>query len=71
MSWQLAFVATSVTLGESVDAAMDALGDERHRAAPLEATLRSGTREARARAIAQQLAPVVTALEAMEATWPG
>ena len=71
MSWQLAFVATSVALRESVDAAMDALGDERHRAAALETTLRNGTREARARAIAHELAPVVTALEAMEATWPG
>ena len=69
MSWQLAFLATSVAIGESVDQAVAALGDEKTRAAALEATLRSGAREARARAMAQHLAPVVAELDAMEATW--
>jgi len=69
MSWQLAFLATSVASGESVDQAVGALGDEKARASALEATLRTGTREARARAMAQHLAPVVAELDAMEATW--
>ncbi|HEY1958728.1 MAG TPA: hypothetical protein VGH28_24100 [Polyangiaceae bacterium] len=69
MSWQLAFVATSVALGETVDGAVAALGDDKLRTAALETLLRTGTREARARALAQQLAPVVAELDAMEATW--
>lgn len=69
MSWQLAFLATSVAIGETVDDAVSALGDEKARAAALEATLRTGAREARARALAQQLAPVVAEIDAMEATW--
>ncbi len=68
-TWQHAFVATSVAIGESLDDALAALGDEGKIAGALEATLRTGTREARARALAQNLAPVLAELEAMEATW--
>lgn len=67
-TWQHAFVATSVAIGVSVDDALSALDDPRAVEA-LASTLKTGTREARARAIAQQLAPVAAELEAMEATW--
>jgi hypothetical protein len=67
-AWQHAFVATSVALGVSVDDAVSAL-DEPHVVEALVHLLKMGTREARARAIAQHLAPVATELEAMEATW--
>ena len=66
--WQHAFVATSVALGVSVDDALGALDDPRA-VESFASTLKSGTREARARAIAQHLAPVASELEAMEATW--
>jgi hypothetical protein len=67
-AWQHAFVATSLAIGVSVDDAMSAL-DDPHAVEPFASTLKTGTREARARAIAQQLAPVAAELEAMEATW--
>jgi hypothetical protein len=66
--WQHAFLATSVAIGVSVDDALAGLDDPRA-VEPLASTLKTGTREARARAIAQHLAPVATELEAMEATW--
>lgn len=69
MSWELAFLATSVAVGEPLDAALAALPAGEKSAAPLASVLRTGTREARARAIAQHLAPVVAELDAMEATW--
>jgi len=68
-TWQHAFLATSAALGEPIDDAVAALGDEAKIAGALEATLRTGTREARARAIAQHLAPIAAELDAMEATW--
>ena len=66
--WQHAFVATSVAIGVPVDDAAAALEDA-STVGSLVATLKTGTREARARAIAQHLAPVAAELEAMEATW--
>ena len=71
MSWQAAFVATSVAIGESLDDALASLGEEAQRIGAVESTLRSGSREARARALARELAPVVAELDAMEATWRG
>ncbi len=68
-TWQHVFLATSAAIGETIDDAVAALGDEAKIAGALESTLRTGTREARARAIAQHLAPVAAELEAMEATW--
>jgi hypothetical protein len=68
MSWQNAFIATSVALGVPVKEAASALEDP-HVVEGLIHLLAMGTREARARAIAQHLAPVATELEAMEATW--
>ena len=65
--WQNAFVATSVALGVSVDDAASSL-EEPHIVEGLVHLLKMGTREARARAIAQHLAPVASELEAMEAT---
>lgn len=67
-AWQHAFVATSVALGVSVDDAASALEDP-HPVEGLIHSLKMGTREARARAIAQHLAPVAAEIEAMEATW--
>ena len=66
--WQHAFVATSVAIGVSVDEAIGALEDP-HVVEGLIHMMKTGTREARARAIAQHLAPVAAELEAMEATW--
>ena len=67
-AWQHAFVATSVAIGVSVDDAVAALEDASV-VGSLVNTLKTGTREARARAIAQHLAPIATEIEAMEATW--
>ncbi len=66
--WQHAYLATSVAIGVSIDDALGGLDDPRA-VEPLASALKTGTREARARAIAQHLAPVATELEAMEATW--
>lgn len=71
MSWQPAFLATSVAIGEPLDDALAALGDEASHVAAIERVLRTGSREARARAIAHYLAPIVVELEVMEATWRG
>ena len=67
-AWQHAFIATSVAIGVSVDDAASGL-DDPHAVEGLIHLLKMGTREARARAIAQHLAPVAAELEAMEATW--
>src|SRR5262249_9563928 len=67
-AWQHAFVATSVAIGGSVDDAVAAIDDPRA-VESFASTLKTGTREARARAIAQHLAPVAAEIEAMEATW--
>jgi hypothetical protein len=67
--WQSAFVAMSVTLGESLDDALAALGEEAHHARALENVLRTDQRDKRARAIAQHLAPIASDLDAMETTW--
>jgi hypothetical protein len=67
-AWQHAFVATSVAIGLSVDDAVSAL-DDPHVVEGLVDLLKTGTREARARAIAQHLATVATELESMETTW--
>lgn len=69
MSFELAFLAASVAFGESVDDALAALGDGAVRARALEPVLRTGSREARARALAQHLAPVVAEMQAMEIAW--
>ena len=66
--WQHAFLATSAALGVAIDDALAAIDDPRAVEALVE-TLKTGTREARARAMAQHLAPVAAELEAMEATW--
>jgi hypothetical protein len=70
MSWQDAFLATSVAIGVSVDDALEAL-NETDSTASLARTLRTASREARARAMAQHLASVAAELDAMEATWRG
>jgi hypothetical protein len=67
-TWQNAFVATSVAIGVSVEDAASALEDP-HAVEGLIHLFKMGTREARARAIAQHLAPIAAELEAMEATW--
>ena len=67
-AWQHAFLATSAALGIPIDDALAAVDDP----SPVEAlasALKTGTREARARVMAQHLAPVATELDAMEATW--
>lgn len=69
MSWQNAFVAMSAAIGEPLDAALGALGEEASAVRALESVLRSSDREKRARALAQHLAPIATELGAMEATW--
>jgi hypothetical protein len=69
--WQTAFVAMSVTLGESVDDALAALGDHASAAGALAQRLRSESRETRARALAEHLAPIAADIEATEATWHG
>lgn len=61
----------SAALGEPLDIALAVLGVVEHtkNISSLEAALRSESRETRARAIAQNLAPIAHDLEAMEATW--
>lgn len=67
--WQNAFVALSVAMGESLDDALAALGDDARQVAALESALRTESREKRARALAQHLAAVAAELDAMEAKW--
>ncbi len=66
--WETAFVAMSVAIGESLDHVQAALGESR--AAPLIQALRDESREKRARAIAQHLAPIAADIDAMELPWP-
>jgi hypothetical protein len=68
--WRRAFVATGVALGEPLDDIVMGLGDAGD-AARLIATLRSESRETRARAVAEQLALIAADVDALEATWPG
>ncbi len=67
--WQLAFVATSIALGESLDDALRALDDEAISRHPFIKALRSESRETRARALAEHLAPIAADVEASELTW--
>ncbi len=67
--WQNAFVAMSVAMGESLDDALAALGDDAQSVAALASALRSESREKRARAMAQHLATLAADLDAMETTW--
>jgi len=66
--WQLSFIAMSIAVGESLDDALRALGDDAPHH-PLVSALRSESREARARAVAEQLAPIAAVVEASELTW--
>ncbi len=68
--WQLSFVAMSVAVGEALEDALVALGDESVRTSPLVTALRSESRDARARALAEHLAPIAAEVEALELTWP-
>jgi hypothetical protein len=61
--WQTAFVATAALLGEPPDAIADALGSSTERAKSLLVTLRSPSREIRARAIARGLFEAIVAVE--------
>ena len=67
--WQNAFVAMSVAMGEPLDDALAALGEDAESVAALASALRSESREKRARAMAQHLAALAADLDAMEATW--
>ena len=77
-SWSSAYIATSALLGEPLDATLASIAfaatgetdlQERAslpaRAAALANTLRSGSREIRAQALARALSEVVLALDAM------
>lgn len=68
--WETAFIAMSVAIGETLDDAQAALGESASRAAPLIQALRDESREKRARAIAQHLAPIAADIDAMELPWP-
>jgi hypothetical protein len=68
--WQLSFVAMSIALGESLEDALAALGDESVSTSPLVTALRSQSRDARVRALADHLAPIAAEVEALELTWP-
>jgi hypothetical protein len=66
--WKPSFVATSVILGQSLEEALGGIyGADEVAATAFVKTLRSGAREARARAIAAVLAGVVSALPQWEA----
>lgn len=69
--WQTAFIAMSLAVKESLDDALAALGDTPAPAAAFVARLQSESREGRARAIAEHLAPIASDIEAVEATWRG
>ncbi len=65
--WKTSFVAVSVLLGQSLEEALGAIeGPDEVAGTALVKTLRSATREARARAIAGVLAGVVSALPSWE-----
>jgi hypothetical protein len=69
--WQLSFLAISITLGESLEDALRALGDEAVNVSALVTALQSDRREKRARALAEHLAPIAAATAALELTWRG
>jgi hypothetical protein len=69
--WQLPFLAMSVTLGESLEDALRALGDEAVNVSTLVTALQSDSREKRARALAEHLAPIAASAAALELTWRG
>jgi hypothetical protein len=65
VDWRTAFLATSVLAGESLDAALAALGDgSAMGASQLVGELRSASREARARAIARVMTVVASEVDA-------
>ena len=65
VDWRSAFLATSVLVGEPLDAAIGALGDAAAvGASPLLQELRSSSREARARAIARIMTSVASEVDA-------
>ena len=67
MSWERAFLAMSVTLGESSADALAALGEPPGlRSSPL---MTASNRQERAHALARELAVVVTSIAALETTW--
>ena len=68
--WQQAYIAMSLAVGEPLDGALGAL-DDWARAVPLVNALRSDSREARARALAAELAIIATDIEGLEVTWRG
>jgi hypothetical protein len=64
-SWESAYVAVSVLLGESVEATEASLAlAQRARAEPLLAALRNQSRAGRAQALAEALSSIARALEA-------
>jgi hypothetical protein len=66
--WKASFVAVSVLLGQSLEEALGAIeGPDEVAGTALVMTLRSATRDARARAIAGVLAGLVSALPSWEA----
>lgn len=70
MSWESAFVAMSVALGEDADAArasLDAAGAAG--VASLAAALKAESRATRAQALARELGPILAAVEKVGITW--
>jgi len=65
VDWRTAFLATSVLAGESLESALEALGDASAiGASQLVGELRSSSREARARAIARVMTVVASEVDA-------
>jgi hypothetical protein len=64
-SWTSAYIATSALLGEALDATLASMAPLPPPAAALANTLRSGSREVRAQALARALSEVVLALDAV------
>jgi hypothetical protein len=65
VDWRSAFLATSVLAGESLEAALVALGDASAvGVSQLVAELRSSSREARARALARVMTAVASEVDA-------
>lgn len=64
--WEPAFVAIAAIVGEPLEAALAALGDEgAAHAADLIHALRSTSKDARARALARVVSEVAVAIDAM------
>jgi hypothetical protein len=65
-SWEPAYLAVSVVLGEPLEVAVDSLGDEgMARAGALIEALRSPSRDTRARALAHAVSKVARAVDAV------